>query len=47
MAEIAWDEWRGSFDGRPSMLIKRLSRDAFLYGSTFRHAASCEWFRLG
>jgi len=19
-----WDEWRGSFDGRPSMLIKRL-----------------------
>jgi hypothetical protein len=22
--QITWDEWRGSFDGRPSMLIKRL-----------------------
>jgi hypothetical protein len=22
--KISWDEWRGSFDGRPAMLIKRL-----------------------
>lgn len=26
MAEIRWDDWRGSFDGRPAMYIKRLGK---------------------